>query len=90
MSFVEQLGTTPSANGSLENRTYPRENGPLIAGQDWFDGLHAARFLSLRAEHGQEAHPYIGRRPIVAEPLEGAISGSDGGGCPLGCPHLFI
>jgi len=30
---------------TLENRTNPRENGPVIAGLDRSDGRQAARFL---------------------------------------------
>ena len=33
-----------------------RGSAPVIAGQDWVDGRQAARFLGLRADHGQEAH----------------------------------
>ena len=30
---------------TLENQRFLRDNGPVIAGQDWGDGRQAARFL---------------------------------------------
>jgi len=33
------------ARETLENQRLSRDNGPVIAGQDWGDGRQAARFL---------------------------------------------
>jgi hypothetical protein len=40
---------------TLGNPANSRDNGPVIAGQDWVDGRQAARPLGLRADHSQEA-----------------------------------
>jgi len=62
-----------SARETLENPGHSRDNGPVIAGRDWGDGQQAAWLLGLRAVDGQEADPYRGRRPSVAEPLAGEV-----------------
>jgi hypothetical protein len=43
------------ARETLENPGHLRDNGVVVAGQDWGDGRQAARFLGLRAHHRQEA-----------------------------------
>ena len=45
--LVPQLGAKGiiSARETLENQASFRENGPVIAGQDWIDGRQAARLL---------------------------------------------
>jgi hypothetical protein len=43
------------AKETLENPGHLRDNGVVVAGQDWGDGRQAARFLGLRAHHRQEA-----------------------------------
>ena len=40
---------------TLENQRHSRDNGPVIAGQDWVDGRQTARLLGLRDHHSQEA-----------------------------------
>jgi hypothetical protein len=37
--------TFVSSRETLENQASFRENGPVIAGQDWIDGRQAARLL---------------------------------------------
>ena len=41
--------------GTLENPGLLRDNGSVIAGQDWGNGRQTARHLGLRAHHRQEA-----------------------------------
>jgi hypothetical protein len=43
------------ARETLENQRHSRDNGPVIAGQDWVDGRQTARLLGLRDHHSQEA-----------------------------------
>ena len=45
----------PAPRETLENPGHSRDNGPVIAGQDWVDGRQTTRLLGLRAHHGQEA-----------------------------------
>ena len=36
----------PKARETLENQRHSRDNGPVIAGQDWVDGRQAARTVA--------------------------------------------
>ena len=40
---------------TLENQGHSRDNGNVIASQDWGDGRQAAWLLGLRADDGEEA-----------------------------------
>ena len=40
---------------TLENQGHLRDNGSVIASQDWGDGRQAAWLLGLRADDGEEA-----------------------------------
>jgi hypothetical protein len=55
--LVRQHGAEPIVlfRETLENQGHSRDNGSVIAGQDWCDGRQAAWLLGLRAHHGEEA-----------------------------------
>jgi hypothetical protein len=43
--YLNKEESLPSFRETLENQASLRENGPVIAGQDWIDGRQAARLL---------------------------------------------
>ena len=55
----------------MEKPSHLRDDGGVIARQDWGDEWHAARLIGLRAHHGQEADQ------------TGEASLEDGGGSAL-------
>jgi hypothetical protein len=48
---VEQAAQVDKARETLENQRLLRDNGSVIAGQNWVDGRQATGLLGLRDHH---------------------------------------